>query len=205
MARWAPAKNDTLDALANEIRHNYSEGRAIVAVDATSAAGGAAFADALADALRTAGSKVFRASLDDFHTAKASREGTDAQAYFDHAFDYSVLQRVLISPFRASGSTGFVLAAYDAKRGAQIQPKWVTAGPDAILVLDGPFLNRPELAGLWSYSVFVEVPLDQPEQSTVESEADILYVVRSNPRAIATAIIDNRIEETPRRVFADDC
>lgn len=205
MAKWAPAKNDTLDALANEIRHNYGEGRTIVAVDATTEAGGAPFADALADALRTAGSKVFRASLDDFHTAKASREGTDAKAYFDNAYDYSVLQRVLISPFRASGSTGFVLAAYDAKRAVPIQPKWVTAGPDAILVLDGQFLNRPELAGLWSYSVFIEVPLEEADPSSVQSKADALYVAGSNPRTIASAIIDNRDEETPRRVFADAC
>ncbi|MET4781846.1 uridine kinase [Glaciihabitans sp. UYNi722] len=205
MARWAPEKSDTLDALAAEILHSYGVGRAIVAVDGTSAAGTGVFADALAEQLRKGGRKVFRASIDDFHKPHTAWENQDLdspQAYYAEAYDYSVFRRVLIDPFRASGSTGFVLAAYDAKREAAIQPKWMSAGSDAVLIVDGVFLNRKELAGLWSYSIFVEVPV---EESNRETRADALYLAEVRPRAAVVAIIDNRDEEHPRRVFADSC
>jgi uridine kinase len=64
------------------------------------------------------------------------------------------------------------------------------------------FLNRQELAGLWNYSIFVEVPV---EESTVEAQADALYIAEARPRSAAVAIIDNRDQDHPRRVFADSC
>lgn len=232
MARWAPEKRDQLEALAGEILHNYGSGRAIIAIDGSSSAGTAEYAAALADAMRDAGHKVFVAAIRDFrktHAARESRRAETAESFYGDAFDYSVFQRVLIDPFRASGSTGFVLAAYDAKRDAPLQPKWMTAGRDAILIVEGVFLNRRELAGLWNYSVWLEVPppqrieLKDNEQrdsgrrdgdrhdgedlveEAAELGADSLYVAEANPRAAAVAIIDNRDVEHPRRVFADAC
>lgn len=64
MARWAPAKQDTLDHLAAEITHNYSRGRVIVAVDGASVDGTSAFADDLAAALGRGRDDVVRVSAD---------------------------------------------------------------------------------------------------------------------------------------------
>ncbi|WP_394770284.1 uridine kinase [Lacisediminihabitans sp.] len=208
MARWAPEKKDQLEALAGEILHNYGSGRAIIAIDGSSTAGTAEFAAALADAMRDTGHKVFIASIRDFRKTHARRESPSAEtaeSFYADAFDYSVFQRVLIDPFRASGSTGFVLAAYDEKRDAALQPKWMTAGKDAILMVEGVFLNRRELAGLWNYSVWLEVPPAEDEDGSAEQGADSLYRAEANPRSAAVAIIDNRDVEHPRRVFADAC
>ncbi|MCU1557337.1 MAG: uridine kinase [Microbacteriaceae bacterium] len=204
MARWAPEKNDTLDVLAAEIVHNYGVGRSIVAVDGTSTAGTGPFADGIAQQLRKDGHRVFRASIADFHRPRTAWAGPDGspRTYYADAFDYSVFRRILIDPFRASGSTGFVLAAYDSRRETAIQPRWMSAGADAILIVDGVFLNRPELSGFWNYSVFVEVPV---EESSVETSADALYVAEVRPRSTASAIIDNSDDEHPRRAFADSC
>lgn len=212
MAIWAPAKKDTLDALSTEILQTYGIGRSIVAVDGASDSGAAAFADDLAAAMRIPGQsrpghRVFRASLDNFRNPRSHWESQDpnsAAAYYSEAFDYSVLRRVLIDPFRASGSTGFVLAAFDAKRDAPIQPKWTSAGPDAVLVIDGVFLNRPELAGLWNYSIWLENPDSEPGEGAA-AEANALYAAEARPRAAAVAILDNRDPEHPRRSFADFC
>ena len=73
MTKWAPAKIDTLDALAAEILQNNGRGRVIVAVDGVDGAGKTYFADALAEALRRAGHTVFRASIDGFHNTRALR------------------------------------------------------------------------------------------------------------------------------------
>src|SRR3978361_480546 len=106
MAIWAPAKKDTLESLGAEIVHNYGVGRAIVAIDGRHDSGTAAFADDLAAALRITGHNMFRASLANFPTPLTQFEPADLStpsAYYAKAFDYSVLNRVLIDPFRASG------------------------------------------------------------------------------------------------------
>jgi uridine kinase len=211
MAIWAPALKDTLLALSDEILGLYGSGRNIVAIDGRSGAGTAAFSDALAETMRLGtekrpgGHKVFRASIGNFRKPTGNREGQGADtaaAFYGDAFDYSVFRRILVDPFRASGSTSFVLAAYDEPRGVPIQPKWMSAGKDAILIVDGVFLNRPELAGLWNYSVWLDA---DPVGEDFATAADAVYVAEAGPRTAAVAIIDNRDPEHPRRVFADSC
>jgi uridine kinase len=204
MATWAPAKKDTLEALATEILHSYGVGRTIIAIDGASGPATAVFADELAAALRGVGRNVFRASIDDFQRSHPAHSSPDdrAASHYSDGYDYSLLTRVLIDPFKAAGSTGFVLAGWDSVRQAPIQPKWMSAQADAILIIDGAFLNRPELAGLWNYSVWLDTP---PADGADETAADRLYAAEVRPRTAATAIIDNRDTEHPRRVFADSC
>ena len=218
MARWAPLKKDQLEALAKEILHNYGHGRAIVAIDGPTGTGTRQFADDLAATVRTLGHEAFRASIDDFHAPRSIRERTgrfSPSALYDDGYDYSLLQRVLLDPFRATSGTGFVLAAFDANRDAPFQSKWTTAGPDALLIVDGRFLNRKELAGFWNYSVWLEAPTEAAEGEPVADEpseeaqrdlaADALYWAQAQPRGVASAIIDNNDPEHPRRIFADSC
>ena len=213
MARWAPLKKDQIESLAGEILHNYGRGRAVVAVDGGSGSGTREFADDLAATVRTLGHEAFRASIDDFHAPRSIRElggRFSASARYEDGYDYSLLQRVLLDPFRATSGTGFVLAAFDAQRDAPFPSKWTTAGPDALLIVDGVFLHRAELAGFWNYSVWLETPerehveVDREDRQR-DSAADALYVAAVSPRGKAMAIIDNSDPEHPRRIFADSC
>lgn len=196
MARWAPEKKHTMSALADEILHLYAHGRAIVGIDGRRDSGAGDFADDLAETMRASGHKVFRASLRDFQLPRQRRL---AGAYSD-GFDYSLLRRVLIDPYRTAGSTGFVLEGFDEDRDEPVvQPKWMSAGPDAVLIIDGVFLHRPELKGVWNYSVWVETPADTGDAD------DARYIASERPSALATAIYDNADPGHPRRVFADSC
>lgn len=214
MARWAPLKKDQIEALAKEILHNYGRGRAIVAIDGGSDAGTRQFADDLAATVRILGHEAFRASIDDFQRPRRIRERNgrfSASARYEDGYDYSLLQRVLLDPFRATSGTGFVLAAFDEERDAPFQSKWTTATPDALLIIDGVFLNRAEISGFWNYSVWLETPArDEPaaeasEDARRDAAADALYVEAANPRGKAMAIIDNSDPDHPRRIFADSC
>lgn len=219
MARWAPERKDTLGALADEILHNYARGRVIIAVDGNDGAGTSDFADDLAEALRTKSHTAFRASVDGFQRPRADRYARghgSAEGYYRDSFNYSVLRRVLVEPFRMGGSTAFVTAAFDTGRDAEIEPKWTTGPDDAILIIDGVFLNRPELRGLWNYSIWLDVPRDlagrhaQPQAGSDDagerlSGGQNLYWAEARPRTAAVAIIDNTDVEHPRRVFADSC
>jgi uridine kinase len=184
MTRWAPQKKDVLAALSDEILHNYGRGRVVVAVDGTNLEEAARFADDLAAAMRLSGHTVFRASTEGFHRPRAERfaRGRDSpEASYRDSYDYLTFQRSLIQPFRMGGSTGFVPAA-------------------AVLIVDGSFLNRPELRGLWNYSVWLDAADDSRSGGAHE-----LYARESSPRTTATAIVANSDPDHPRRVFADSC
>lgn len=193
-----------LRGLGDEILHNYGHGRTIVAIDGALQSGKTAFGDDLAAVFTERGHPVFRASLEWFHRSRQEQAqfGADtAERYYRYGFDYSLLRRVLIEPFRMGGSTGFVTKAFDPRRGIPVEPKWSTGPIDATLIIDGRFINRPELRGLWNYSVFLEGdPADGPD-----GDADRLYFADAAPRERASAIVDNTEPATPRRIFADSC
>ncbi len=216
---WVPQKRDVLDALAAEILHLYGRGRVIVAVDGVDAAGKTHFADELGEALRRAGHTVFRASIDGFHRPRALRyaRGKDSpEGFYRDSYDYETFRRVLVDPFKDGGTGSFVLEAFDHRRDAPVEPKWVTGKPDAILLLDGIFLNRPELRGLWNYSIWLDIDpavaaqraLDRDGPSGVGdryTKGQALYVKEAKPRTVASTIVDNNDFDHPRRVFADSC
>jgi uridine kinase len=184
-----------LRELAGEIAHNYGHGRAIVAVDGPAYT--AAFADDLAAVFREAGHDAFRASVSDFHRSRAerTRPGEETpERYYTGAYDYGTLRRVLIDPFRMAGSTGFQTAVFDERRDAPTLSRWETAQADAILIIDGEFLLRPELRGSWNFSI-----------ELVDREENPVYVADADPRLWANSLVSDADPERPRRVFADSC
>jgi uridine kinase len=194
MARWAPEKKDTMEALATEILHHYGRGRAIIAVDGRRASGMHEFGDDLATALAGGERAVFHASIEDFQRPRSERQ----RGLYTDGYDYSLLRRVLIDPFRTAGSTGFALTGFDAERDEPVyQPKWKSAGHDAVLIVSGVYLNRPELSSVWNYSVWLEDP-------STEDEFDAAYLTEI-PSGRATSIYDNSDPGHPRRIFADSC
>ena len=203
----ATARRELLDSLAAEFMHNYSKGRTLLAIDGAAGAGAGSFADALATRLGRNGHAVFRASIGNFHRPREARylRGEDsAEGYYRDSFDYELFRRVLIGPFRMGGSTGFVAAAFDVERDVQIEMEWQTGAQDATLIVDGIFLNRPELRGLWNFSVWLD-GIDDNNGDKRREGGQALYVAESGPRARATAIVDNSDPATPRRLFADSC
>jgi uridine kinase len=227
MTAWMriPAERRALlETLAAEYAQHYARGRTILAVDGFDGAGKTVFADDLAQALRRAGHEVFRASVDDFHRPRELRYRRgrhSAEGYYRDSFDYSVLRRVLVEPFRMAGSTGFVTAAFDLRRDAPIEPVWLTGPPDAVLVVDGVFLHRPELRGLWNWSIWLDadagiraermavrdgsVPETGSPLAERYDEGQRLYVADASPREAASVIVDNTDADRPHRVFDDRC
>lgn len=215
-------------ALRDEVRQHYRAGRVVVAVDGYDGAGKTTFADGLASAFAEDGSAVFRASIDDFHRPRAERYArgrTSPEGFYRDSFDYATFRRVLVDPFRegwqTSATTGFQLAAFDLGRDAPLASAWVTAPRDAVLIVDGIFLNRPELRGLWNWSVWLDVPVDVVFQrmaqrdgtdpdflapsNTRYREGQELYEREAEPRLAASAIVDNTDFDHPRRVYRDYC
>lgn len=203
MARWAPEKRDVMAQLVDELLHNYGRGRALVAVDGDPGLTGALAAD-IAEELGRRGHAAFRASAADFARPRGERSGAPT-AYAD-GIDHSVLRRILIEPFRMGGGAAFVTAAYDVAREAPVPAKWRSGPDDAILLVDGLYLLRPELRGLWNASIRVDGPPGLGSSSPQITEEDHRrYSAETDVRRVATILMDASDPEHPRRVFADSC
>lgn len=222
--RIPAARRELLESLVAEFLHNYRHGRTTIAIDGPDGAGKTTFADDLATAFERAGHAVFRASMDDFHQPRELRYRAgrhSAEGYYRDAFDYSLFRRVLLEPFKMGGSTGFQLRAFDLQRDVPVESAWVTGPADAILIVDGVFLNRFELRGVWNWSLWLDAtakvrlarmvardgadPSAKAASNLRYSDAQALYVRDAHPNTTADAIVDNTDPENPKRRFADFC
>ncbi|WP_375384882.1 uridine kinase [uncultured Microbacterium sp.] len=215
-------------SLRDEARLNYRGGRVILAVDGIDGAGKTVFANGLAEAFAEEGAAVYRASIDDFHRPRAERYArgrNSPEGFYADSYDYSTFRRVLIDPFRdgaqTGATTGFQLTAFDLGRDTPTQSQWVTAPADAILIVDGVFLHRPELKGIWHWSLWLEVPFgvayarmaprdgsspDPDARSNARyRQGQELYLREAKPREAASAIVENSDLEHPIRIFGDYC
>ena len=209
--------------LRAEVRQHNKSGRLILAVDGRDGAGKTTFADSLGAVFAEAGDEVYRASLDDFHRPKLERYArgrTSPEGFYRDSYDEEQFRRLLIEPFRR-GSGAFRLLAFDLDADVPVEAPEHEAGPDAVLIVDGLFLHRPELRGIWNWSVWLHVPAaiafarmaerdgtdpDPDAESNVRyRQGNAIYARDADPRSTASAIIDNSYPETPQRVFGDFC
>jgi uridine kinase len=183
LSRLPAARRALVEALAAEIRTHYARGRRIVALDAAEPRADLdAFAADLGLALQAAGDSVFQAEAADFR-------------------DDEQLVRALLDPFRLGGSTGFVLAAWDAGRDADRIQEWTTGPADAVLLLAGSRLQRPSVRGRWSYTIWVDLAGEAGAAASIADD----YRDAVRPREAATAVVDLRIPDEPRRLYLDYC
>ena len=218
LTRLPLVRRRLLEGLAGEIVDGPVLGRRLVGVDGMSGAGKTTFADDLALALRARGTTVFRASLDDFHRPRADRYRLgrlSPEGYYRDAFDLGTARRVLLDPFRMGGSAGFQLAAFDLERDAPVESAWTTGPADAVLVVDGVFLQRPELRDEWTITVWLDVPDEVGVRRSGDRDgtdldpasafnrrylgAQELYRAEADPIAGATVVVDARDLDAPVR------
>jgi uridine kinase len=106
-----------------------------------------------------------------------------------------------------------VPAGRDLDTDQVLTPPLVTAAPGSVLVLDGIFLHRDELAGAWDLSIFLEVGFEVTAARMASrdgSDADpghpgmaryVLaqrrYLASCRPRQRADVVIDNTVLAAP--------
>ena len=195
-----------LDLVADRISRNARR----VGVDGPDGSGKTTFADELAGVLRARDRPVVRVSVDDFHHVRAVRyrQGRQSPAgFWADSFDYPRFRADVLDPFGPGGSGRYRPAAHDLVTDEILDPPWQTTPPSAVLVVDGLFLHRDELAEAWDLSVFLDVPFAVTAQRMAARdgsspdprhpgmrryvEAQRIYFARCRPQQRATILIDN--------------
>ena len=130
-----------------------------IAVDGITAAGKTTFARALVAALNERGRPAIQLTMDGFHHPRAHRhrQGRDsAVGYYPDAYDFPAFAGSVLRPLGPDGDRRYRTRIIDLATDQPIDEPPVSAPDDAVLVVDGSFLQR-DLAGLWDEVVFLEV------------------------------------------------
>jgi uridine kinase len=116
-----------------------------VAVDGRTTSGKTTFADELAATIRKAGRSVVRASVDDFHQPAVMRyrQGRlSPDGYYEDARDLGAVRKFLLEPLGPDGDRSYATQTFDLERDQSVEPEMHRAKEDAVLIVDGTFLQR---------------------------------------------------------------
>jgi uridine kinase len=198
-----------LDGIVEQICH-LGDPFVRVAIDGVDGAGKTVLADEVADRLGRLGRSTVRASVDGFHNPRAVRyaRGRDSPAgYYLDSYNMAALESELLRPLGPGGTGDHRRHVFDLARDAADLAPVERAAPGTVLVLDGIFLHRPELARWWTWSLWLEVDVEVSVARCAERdgtsadpaspanrryvEGQRLYLSEVRPRELASCLVDN--------------
>lgn len=163
----------SIDAVAQKVLALRQSHPVRVAVDGRTASGKTTLADELAAALAQSGRPVIRGSIDGFHRPRAvrhSRGRLSPDGYYEDARDFDAMRLLLLDPLGPSGDRLYVTATFDLERDEALELIPRLASDNAVLVVDGTFLQRPELRSAWDYVIFLDVPAEEARRRGIERD-----------------------------------
>ncbi|UJP41513.1 uridine kinase [Cellulomonas palmilytica] len=181
-------------------------GRTLIAVDGRGASGKSTFADALA--ARAHPRPVVVLHVDDFFHpphVRHARGRLSPEGFWLDTYDYDTLVSGALEPLSRGGAGAFRRTGDSA----QVEQ----APDDALVVVEGTFLLRDELARFWDVSVFLDVRRDEADRRMRargrldEALADQLlarydgaqrlYFAHASPWERATLVVDTTDPTAP--------
>lgn len=184
----------------------------LVAVDGADGAGKTMLADELAPLV----SGAVRVSLDDFHHPRDFRhaEGRTGSTVWERSFDLEAVRRELLDPWRRGAGSPYRRRWHDLRSDRRVEAPSEPVPEDGVLLVDGVFAQRPELADTWDLVIWVhaddDVRLarmaardgvtadrDHPDQQRY-LDAQAIYRETCRPRERANVVVDNSDPAHPR-------
>lgn len=211
------ARTEVLRDVAAALPSPSALGRhVLVGVDGVDGSGKTTFADELARVLEPQG-PVIRVSMDDFHHPRAIRHrlGRDSpDGFWLDSYDYPAFQERVLEPLSPGGDGHYRPASHDLETDEYVDPPSVVAEAPSWVLVDGMFLQREELDGVWDVVVFLDVRFEESVgRMAVRDGADADPAAASNrryvegqrryfrerePRARAHVLIDHNDIARPR-------
>ncbi len=174
-----------IDTIASDIAQLELGHPVRVAVDGITAVGKTTFADQLADAVHALDRTCLRVSMDGFHHPRSTRyrQGRESpDGYYEDAYDFAALLRELLGPLGPGGSLLYRTAIIDLAADAALEVPPEPADPRLVLIVDGIFLQRPELDGGWDRLIFLRASFESARARGAARDAEQLGSVAEAER-----------------------
>jgi uridine kinase len=81
---------------------------------------------------------------------------------------------MLLDPLGPDGNRSYRTACFDLEHDCPIEVPATIAPLEAVLIVDGTFLQRPELAGGWDATIFLRVSEDVAIRRGIERDSNLL-------------------------------
>jgi uridine kinase len=103
------------------------------------------------------------------------QRGSESPAgYYYDSFDLPALRKALLDPLGPGGSREYRRVAFDLRSDSPVSEAATRAPEDAVLLIDGIFLLRPELVEEWDLRIFVSVGFDEILKRALDRDAELL-------------------------------
>lgn len=147
-----------------------------VGIDGITASGKSTFASELAETLRLSGRPVIATTIDGFHNPRSMRhrKGRDsAEGYYYDAYNYAAVVEYLLAPLGPGGSLVYQTEVFNLKKDVPLEIAAQKAKSNSILIVDGSFALRNELADCWEVGIYLDVPFPIAENRASLRDAEL--------------------------------
>jgi len=189
---------------------------ALIAVDGVDGSGKTTFAALLAAAIGNAGRTALIVHEDDFlapRKVRYRRGRHSPEGFFRDSYDLVALIRHVLDPLGPGGDRRVRRKVFDHRADAAVDALDEHVPADAVVIVEGMFLHRDELADRWDWSVFLDVPFTEtarrmaerdgshpdPEHPSMRRyvEGQRIYLDNCRPRIRATVVLDSTSPSHP--------
>jgi len=134
-----------------------------VAIDGIVASGKSTIASEICEAVALTGRPAIHLTMDAFHHPRERRHRRgqmSARGYYDDAYDFLGFAREVLIPLGPDGNRRYRPSLLDLDTNQRVIGPSIEAARDAVVIVDGNFLQRPELRSQWDLTVFVDTSFD---------------------------------------------
>jgi HAD superfamily hydrolase (TIGR01549 family) len=203
------------EKICTEIERKKDKNRTfVIGISGIDGSGKTRFAEGLEKYLIAYNNQVQAIHLDDFHNPKKIRYAGKNQAenYFKRSFNIGLITQKLLKPLQRKKAFSTEMTLLDwrtDKYGIEIE---FTFTPDTIVIFDGVFLLRKELAPYIDLKIFLDITFEESKKRALLRDpqailkkynekylpAQARYLKEYPPEKTADLIIDNNDWENPK-------
>ena len=185
----------------------------VIGINGIDGAGKTQFAISLAGFFEAGGHQIQLIHLDDFHNPKAIRYAGSDQAdnYYNKSFNIDLIIKKILSPIKKKSPVSLRLKTLNLTTDKYENEHDYNIDVNTIVILEGVFLFRKELAAYLDYKVFLDISLEERKRRALirDSQASLdkynikylpaqmKYLENYPPTKVAHIIIDNANWEYP--------
>jgi len=203
------------EKIAADIDRKKSKDRAfVIGINGIDCSGKSTFAKALDAYLKSQDRPTQVIAIDDFHNPQKIRYSgaSPADNYYHKSFNIEKLTNKLLKPIQAIGQVSVSLNLLNLETDEFDIVKRYSIHPDTIVILEGVFLLRKELAPYIDYKVYLDIPFnlcrkrarerDKPATVSKYDEkylpAQRKYILDCSPLSQSDIVIDNSDPDFPK-------